>query len=106
MTLLEPRSIGAPVARHDGHAKVTGTAAYAFEQRVDRPVYLHPVQATVARGRVVAMDTTAASALHGVLDVLTVFDAPELADASDGELAILQDARVHFRGQLIGGVVA
>ncbi|PRC52553.1 xanthine dehydrogenase, partial [Mycobacterium sp. ITM-2017-0098] len=41
-----------------------------------------------------------------VLDVLTVFDAPELADASDGELAILQDARVHFRGQLIGGVVA
>lgn len=106
MTILEPRSIGSPVPRHDGRAKVTGTATYAFEQVVDAPSYLHPVQATIARGRVVAMDTSAASALDGVLDVLTVFDAPELADASDGELAILQDARVHFRGQLIGGVVA
>ncbi|MDA2891481.1 xanthine dehydrogenase family protein molybdopterin-binding subunit [Mycolicibacterium sp. BiH015] len=106
MTLLEPRSIGSPVARRDGPAKVTGSATYAFEQQVDSPAYVHPVQATIGRGRVVAMDTSAASAIDGVLDVLTVFDAPELADASDGELAILQDARVHFRGQLIGGVVA
>ncbi|WNG88172.1 xanthine dehydrogenase family protein molybdopterin-binding subunit [Mycobacterium sp. ITM-2016-00317] len=106
MTLLEPRAIGASVARRDGRAKVTGTAPYAFEQQVDAPAYVHPVQATVARGRVIAMDTDAASALDGVLDVLTVFDAPELADTSDGELAILQDARVHFRGQIIGAVVA
>ncbi|MBB2988616.1 xanthine dehydrogenase YagR molybdenum-binding subunit [Mycolicibacterium iranicum] len=106
MTLLEPRSIGTPVPRRDGHAKVTGTAPYAFEHHVDAPAYLHPVQATIARGRVITMDVDAARALDGVLDVLTVFDAPRLADASDGELAILQDARVHFRGQLIGGVVA
>lgn len=106
MTLLQPHSIGAPVARRDGRAKVTGTAAYAFEQPVDAPVYVHPVQATIARGRVTAMDTTAARAVDGVSDVLTVFDAPELADTTDGELAILQDSRVHFRGQLIGGVVA
>lgn len=106
MTMLEPRAIGAPLARLDGRAKVTGTAPYAFEQPVDHPAYLHPVQATVARGRVTAMDVAKARAVDGVLDVLTVFDAPELADASDGELAILQDDRVHFRGQLIGGVVA
>ncbi len=106
MTILEPRSIGSPVARRDGPAKVTGSATYAFEQQVDSPAYVHPVQATIGRGRVVEMDTGAASAVDGVLDVLTVFDAPELADASDGELAILQDARVHFRGQLIGAVVA
>jgi xanthine dehydrogenase YagR molybdenum-binding subunit len=106
MTLLESHAIGRPVARLDGRAKVTGTAPYAFEQPVDDPSYLHPLQSTIARGRIVAMDTTAARAVDGVLDVLTVFDAPELADASDGELAILQDARVHFRGQLIGGVVA
>ena len=76
MTLLEPRSIGTSVARRDGRAKVTGSAPYAFEQQVDNPAYLHPVQATIARGRVVAMDTTAARAVAGVLDVLTVFDAP------------------------------
>lgn len=106
MTMLEPRAIGQSYARRDGHAKVTGTAPYAFEQQVDDPAYLHPVQATIARGRVTAMDTAAARSVAGVLDVLTVFDAPTLADASDGELAILQDDTVHFRGQLIGGVVA
>jgi xanthine dehydrogenase YagR molybdenum-binding subunit len=104
--MLEPRSIGKPVARLDGRAKVTGTAPYAFEQQVDNPAYLHPIQSTIARGRVLAMDASAARAVDGVLDVLTVFDAPALADTSDGELAILQDQRVHFRGQLIGGVVA
>ncbi|MGP4056003.1 xanthine dehydrogenase family protein molybdopterin-binding subunit [Mycobacterium sp. 4D054] len=106
MTLLQPRAIGASVARRDGRAKVTGTATYAFEQQVDSPAYLHPVQSTAARGRVIAMEIASARAVDGVLDVLTVFDAPELADTSDGELAILQDARVHFRGQIIGGVVA
>lgn len=106
MTMLEPRAIGTPTPRRDGQAKVTGAATYAYEQRVDSPAYLHPVQATVARGRVIAMDTNLARAVDGVLDVLTVSDAPRLADTSDGELAILQDATVHFRGQLIGGVVA
>ncbi|OBF31827.1 xanthine dehydrogenase [Mycolicibacterium peregrinum] len=106
MTLVEPHAIGKPLARADGRAKVTGTARYAFEQQVEHPAYLHPIQATIARGRVTAMDVTAALAMEGVLDVLTVFDAPTLADTSDGELAILQDDRVHFRGQIIGGVVA
>ncbi|MCP2319227.1 xanthine dehydrogenase, molybdenum binding subunit apoprotein (EC 1.17.1.4) [Nocardia amikacinitolerans] len=106
MTLIPATSMGAPLARLDGPAKVTGTAPYAFEHRVERPAYLHPIQATTAHGRVVAMDTAAAEALDGVVAVLTVFDAPKLADTSDGELSILQDDRVHFRGQLIGAVVA
>jgi xanthine dehydrogenase YagR molybdenum-binding subunit len=52
------------------------------------------------------MDPGRAARLPGVIAVLTVFDAPELADTSDGELTILQDDRVHFRGQPIGAVVA
>ncbi|KUI23593.1 xanthine dehydrogenase family protein molybdopterin-binding subunit [Mycobacterium sp. GA-2829] len=106
MTLLEPQAIGAPLARLDGRAKVTGTAPYAFEHQVDNPAYVHAIQSIVARGQVAAMDVAAAREVEGVLDVLTVFDAPTLADTSDGELAILQDDRVHFRGQIIGGVVA
>ncbi|MET8778893.1 xanthine dehydrogenase family protein molybdopterin-binding subunit [Nocardia sp. NPDC004654] len=106
MTLIPAKSMGAPLTRLDGPAKVTGRAPYAFEHRVERPTYLHPIQATIAHGRVVAMDTSAAETLDGVVTVLTVFDAPKLADTSDGELSILQDDRVHFRGQLIGAVVA
>ncbi|MDY6998433.1 MAG: xanthine dehydrogenase family protein molybdopterin-binding subunit [Actinomycetota bacterium] len=107
MTLLDPHSIGVPAPRRDGVLKVTGSAPYAFEHHLDgTPAYLHPVQATIARGAVTKMDVSAARGLAGVLDVVTVFDAPELADTSDGELTILQDTRVHYRGQLIGGVVA
>lgn len=106
MTAIRPRSIGAPLARLEGRAKVTGGAPYAFEHPVSRPAYVHPIQATIARGRVTTMDTAVAAASDGVIAVLTVFDAPALADTTDGELSILQDDHVHFRGQLIGAVVA
>jgi xanthine dehydrogenase YagR molybdenum-binding subunit len=106
MTLVEPRAIGTHLTRLDGPAKVTGTATYAFENVVDAPLYLHPVQATIARGRITMMDTSEARAIDGVVATLTVFDAPELADTSDGDLTVLQDDQVHYRGQLIGGVVA
>ena len=106
MTTLQPRAIGNRVTRLDGPAKVTGTAEYAFEFRVDDPLYLHPIQSTIARGRVTAMDTGEAQAIDGVAAILTVFDAPRLADTSDGDLTVLQDDQVHYRGQLIGGVLA
>lgn len=106
MTTLAHHAMGTAVTRLDGPAKVTGAAPYAFEFDVENPVYLHPVQATIAHGHVTAMDTAAAQAVDGVAAVLTVFDAPTLADASNGDLAVLQDTAVHYRGQLIGGVIA
>jgi xanthine dehydrogenase YagR molybdenum-binding subunit len=104
--LLEPRAIGRDLVRRDGVAKVRGTATYAYETPVERPAYAHPVQATIARGRVTAMDTAAAEALAGVLAVLTVSNAERLASTEDAELAVLQSDEVGFRGQLIGVVVA
>jgi xanthine dehydrogenase YagR molybdenum-binding subunit len=103
---IRARAIGAPVDRLDGPAKVTGTARYAFEQSADRPVYLFPVQATIATGRITGVDTSAAAAEPGVLAVFTCHNAPKLASAEDAELAILQSGRVAFRGQFVGGVVA
>jgi len=106
VTTLQPRAIGTRLTRLDGPAKVTGTATYAFENRVDAPLYLHPVQATIAKGRVGSIDTTEAEATDGVVATLTVFDAPTLADTSDGDLTILQDDNVRYRGQFIGAVIA
>ena len=102
MTLVDPKVIGTSAERLDAHDKVTGTALYAFEHPVEEPTYLHPILSTIGRGRVTAMHAADAEALDGVLAVLTVFDAPRLADTSDGELAILQDPQVHFRGQFVG----
>ncbi|MCP9274093.1 xanthine dehydrogenase family protein molybdopterin-binding subunit [Mycolicibacterium arenosum] len=99
-------AVGTPLTRLDGPAKVRGTAWYAFEYPIGDALYLHPLQATVARGWVSTMDTSAAEALDGVHSVITPFDAPTLADTSDGDLTVLQDELVHYRGQLIGGVIA
>ncbi|TKJ32832.1 xanthine dehydrogenase family protein molybdopterin-binding subunit [Blastococcus sp. CCUG 61487] len=104
--LLEPRAIGADLARRDGAAKVRGLVAYAVEAPVERPAFAHVVQSTVPRGRVTTIDTAAARAVEGVLAVLTAGDAERLAATSDRELAVLQDAEVDFRGQPVALVVA
>lgn len=106
MKMIEPSYLGNPIERVDGYAKVTGTALYAFEHPVENPTYLHAVEATVARGRVASMKTELAEALQGVVAVITVFDAPHLAETEDRELSVLQDPAVHFRGQFIGAVIA
>jgi xanthine dehydrogenase YagR molybdenum-binding subunit len=104
--MLTPRAMGTPRRRVEGSAKVTGTARYAGEHPVARPVHLHPVLATVPRGRVSTIDTSAAEALHGVVAVLTARNADALADASDREFAVLQDDEIGFRGQYVGAVLA
>jgi xanthine dehydrogenase YagR molybdenum-binding subunit len=108
---MSPRTIaagpvGADVARADGPQKVTGSAAYAYEHPLTDPAYAVPVLSTVARGRVTAIDVAAASALPGVLAVLTPETVPPLADVSDREFAILQSPEVRFRGQIVAAVVA
>ncbi|MEY2516067.1 MAG: xanthine dehydrogenase YagR molybdenum-binding subunit [bacterium] len=104
--LLERHAIGSGLARRDGRAKVTGSARYAAEAVVDEPLFVHPVQATIALGTVAKVDTSAAQALEGVVAVLTPAAAERLASTDDAELAILQTHEVAFRGQVIGAVVA
>ena len=98
--------IGAALPRRDGDAKLLGAAPYAYEHPVEHPAYAHLVQATIARGRITGIDTSAALALDGVLAVLTHENAPRLADTGNAELMVLQDAGVAFRGQVIGVVIA
>jgi xanthine dehydrogenase YagR molybdenum-binding subunit len=105
-SLLEPRAIGLPLERVDGVAKVTGTAPYAFEQPVADPLYVCPLQAAIARGRIAGVDTAAAEALAGVVAVITHKNAPRLGSDKDKEAWILQSDEIHFRGQFIGAVVA
>ncbi|MEQ7127495.1 xanthine dehydrogenase family protein molybdopterin-binding subunit [Actinopolymorpha sp. B11F2] len=104
--LLRPREMGQPHTRADGVAKVTGTASYAYEQKVDHPLYLYPVQATIARGRITGIDTAAAEACDGVAFVLTHENAARLASNDDLEYWVLQSGDVAYRGQFIGAVVA
>ena len=104
--LLRASAIGTPRVRLDGPDKVRGRAPYAYEHPVDSPLHLYPLCSSIPRGRVTAIDAAAALALDGVAHLLTHEDAHRLADTGDGELAILQDDRIGFRGQYLGAVLA
>src|SRR5215468_5683927 len=83
-------SIGAPINRIDGIQKATGSAKYAYEYPVEGVVYAFPVQSTIARGRVSAIDASAARALPGVITVLSHENAPQLAPLPNTELEVFQ----------------
>ncbi|WP_028645544.1 xanthine dehydrogenase family protein molybdopterin-binding subunit [Nocardioides sp. URHA0020] len=107
---VEARAIGSHHDRVDGPEKVTGRAAYAVEHGeadgVIDPLHVWLVQSTVAKGRVTRVDSAASLAHPGVVAVLDHTNAPRLDDTDNGELAILQDDRVGFRGQIVALVLA
>jgi xanthine dehydrogenase YagR molybdenum-binding subunit len=108
--------IGTSVSRVDGVAKVTGAAKYAAEVNVPGLVYGSVVGATIAKGRITRIDTSAALSVDGVLTVLTHENRPRMADndqaykdevAPDGSpFRPLYDDKVKFNGQPIALVVA
>lgn len=98
--------VGASVARLEGVEKVSGRARYAFERLPAGTLYGWPVQATVCRGRIVAIDRDACLALPGVVGLVTHENAPELATAGDGEMLLMQGPDVAYRGQVVALVLA
>jgi hypothetical protein len=70
--------IGPGVHRVDARLKVTGMARYAAEHSLPGLAYAVVVQSTIARGRVLEIETASARAAPGVLDVITWRNAPRL----------------------------
>lgn len=97
---------GTPVERQDARLKVRGLARYAYEHPVDRPVHLFPLVSTIAKGRIVRINSAEAAQVPGVLLALTHENAPRLWLKTDAELWILQSDKVHFKGQFVGAVIA
>jgi xanthine dehydrogenase YagR molybdenum-binding subunit len=108
--------IGTAVSRVDGVAKVTGAAKYAAEVNVPGLVYGSVVGASIAKGRITRIDTSAALSVDGVLTVLTHENRPRMADndqaykddvAPDGSpFRPVYDDKIKFNGQPIALVVA
>jgi len=105
---------GQGIDRVDGRLKVTWRAPYAAEFAVPGLAHAVLVTSTVASGRIVRMDVAAASALPGVLAVLTPMNAPRLpqggkagVDPPAGRvLSLLQDDLVAYNRQPVALVVA
>lgn len=108
--------LGQPLDRVDGPLKVTGQARYAAEFAVPGLLHGSVVNSSVARGRILSIDSRAAEALPGVVLVLTHLNRPPIAsydeayedeDAADGApFRPLFDDRVLYSGQPIALVVA
>lgn len=100
------QAVGRDVVRADAAAKVVGTARFAYEQPVDDPAYLHPVVATIPKGRIRRIDTSRAEQIDGVLLVMTHENAPRLRFKASADLWVLQSPKIGHRGQFVGAVVA
>ncbi|WP_229830235.1 xanthine dehydrogenase family protein molybdopterin-binding subunit [Actinoplanes ianthinogenes] len=98
------RAVGAPIARLEGPAKVSGAARYAADYPQDHLAYGWIVPSPVPRGRLDAVLTDPAAA--DVLAVLWHGNAPQLQSSDDPELAVLQSDRIAYRGQPLALVVA
>ena len=59
-------SIGQPLTRRDGPAKVTGAARYSADFKPDGMLHAVMAVSTIARGRVTRLDVAAAKAHPGV----------------------------------------
>ena len=107
--------IGKAVDRYEGPLKVTGTAAYAYEVvPPSPPAYGVMVAATIARGRITAVDIAAAEAAPGVHLVWTHLNVPAQGvkgtkvhpRSTSPARPVLENDRVAFFGQPVAFVVA
>ncbi len=106
--------LGQPIDRIDGRLKVTGRAPYAYEQKVPNAAYAVLITSTVAKGRIVSVDTQRAERSPGVLLVLTHQNALKLQSLTNQTKAppagrvvqVLQDNVVRYANQPVGLVVA
>lgn len=108
--------IGAPVSRLDGPAKVRGEARFAAEFPFDAMAYAALVYSTVAKGRILDIDTEPAEFSPGVVLVMSHRNAPKMNPppllmrqpraASGDALPVFQDDRVHWNGQPVALVLA
>ena len=109
--------IGTATSRIDGRAKVTGEAKYAAEFNANDLAYGSIIELTIAKGRIVRIDTGEARRVEGVLDVLTHENRPRMAhtdkawkdDVAPEEgspFRPLYDDNIKFSGQPIALVLA
>ncbi|AUH42231.1 xanthine dehydrogenase family protein molybdopterin-binding subunit [Streptomyces sp. CMB-StM0423] len=102
------------IRRVDAREKVTGRARYAADRVPENVAYGAWATARAGKGRITRVDTAAAEAVPGVLQVITRFGPDELHDVgflmagghAVQSLQPLRDDRIAYRGQPIALVVA
>ena len=107
--------VGKPLSRVEGRKKVTGGALYTADAAPTGTVHGSLVNSTIANGRIERLNTQAAAAAPGVVDVFTSANMTRFKPLPNpwdhnrphGQRYLpLQDDRIHYAGQPIALVVA
>ncbi len=111
------RVLGKPIDRLDGRAKVTGAADFAAEH--DLPGLLHAalVYSTIAKGKVLSIDTERAQHSPGVVTVITNANAPRTtapplfspsggSESGASDVNVLNTDDIFYDGQPVACVLA
>jgi xanthine dehydrogenase YagR molybdenum-binding subunit len=100
--------VGRPTDRIDGPLKTTGTAPYAYEQHQAIPdaAYGYVVGAGIAKGRIAAMDLSAAKRAPGVITIVTADTAGKLGKGKYNTAALLGGPEIEHYHQAVALVVA
>ena len=69
-----PRFIGAPVERAEDHELLTGKGVFVDDINFPGTLYAHMVRSTHAHAKILRIDSSAARAVEGVVDVVTFGD--------------------------------
>ena len=107
--------IGTSVSRIDGPQKVQGAAPFAAEFDLDGMVYASFLYSTIAKGKLVAIETSQAASAPGIVLVMTHENCPRLKPtpmfgsnekaAGGDDLPTLQDNEIHWNGQPVAVVL-
>ncbi|WP_398482183.1 aldehyde oxidoreductase molybdenum-binding subunit PaoC [Tardiphaga sp.] len=100
--------VGRATDRIDGPLKTTGRAPYAAERHDVAPnqAYGHVVGSAIARGRIEAIDVSAAKASPGVVAVVTTLDASPLPNGPMNTATLFGGAEIQHYHQAVALVVA
>jgi xanthine dehydrogenase YagR molybdenum-binding subunit len=106
-------SLGLPLIRKDGLAKVTGAAKYALDHYPPGLLHAVVVQSVIAAGRIRSIESAAVAIMPGVVRLFTHHDFPRLSRGTlfpygslSQSLLPLQDEVIRFNGQPVALVVA
>jgi xanthine dehydrogenase YagR molybdenum-binding subunit len=104
-------SVGTALPRIDGPLKVTGRAQYTSDHRFPGMLIAVPVCATIARGTVQRIDSSAASSMPGVKMIYTHENIGRFYHTSssvriDEKRSPMEDTTIRYYGQYVAMVVA
>lgn len=105
--MSEFQVVGQTVTRRDSWAKVTGEARYSADIDVPGMLYMKIVFAGRPHALIRQLDTAAAKAQPGVVDVLTAADVPvNVRGLIRPDQQVFCDKKVRFEGDQVCAVVA